>query len=266
MKEKICIFNADSDVAAIDCNISDAAVTFKKTDDNALSVILPSAKNVHAGNDKGTLYISQTKRTALFARRQKIIVCVPEHIVPSLTFNGKRCTLEIEGNIYADINIIAENGNISLTDTSANDLEINGDRLSISINDSTFKGNLYVNARAAEFTVQHSFAGLAVVRTKSGNMGLIGLAFKDCTLETEEGEITATLIGKREEYNMRLVTKSGADAEEIQKIASADKNFNAYTANGNIVVCFADNEKAADELVFTDDVIATEEKIPEKEI
>ena len=156
MKEKVCIFNADSDVTAIDCNISDAAVTFKKTDDNALSVILPSAKNVHAGNDKGTLYISQTKRTALFARRQKIIVCVPEHIVPSLTFNGKRCTLEIEGNIYADINIIAESGDISLTDTSANDLEINGDRLSISINDSTFKGNLYVNARAAE---EHMFNG-----------------------------------------------------------------------------------------------------------
>lgn len=265
MKDKVCIFNADSDVAAIDCNVCDAEVRFVRSDDSKLSVVMPDAKNVHAGNDNGTLLISQTGRTALFARRQKIVVRVPEHIVPSLAFNAKKCDLEIEGSIYKDITLIAESGDIAIRNADAESLEINGDRLTVAVSESTFKGNLYVNARAAEFTAQNAYAGLAVIRTKRGNMGLIALTFRDCALETDNGSITATLVGKREDFNMRIVSKSSSDNDAgLKTAARAEKTFNAYTAKGNIVVCFVDDDNAADELVYADD--DTEEKIPVKEI
>ena len=250
MKDKICVFNADSDIAAIDCNVCDADLTIKTAADSTLSVIFPVAKNLNAGNDNGTLYVSQTRHHPLFSRRQSIEICVPEHLVPALNLNAKHCNISIEGGIYADITIISEGGKISIDDIDADSVEINGGRLDVDIEDSTLKGSLYINARSAKFLAQNTFAGIAVVRTKKGNMGIVALNAKECTLETDEGNITATLKGRREDFCLKTTEKAG---NTVSDSCLKPKSFTAYTAKGSIVVDFIEDEKAADELAFSDE-------------
>lgn len=250
MKDKICIFNAESDATAIELNVCDADVTINRATDSTLGVTLPVAKNVNAGSDKGTLYVSQTKRPPLFSRRQKIEISVPEHIVPALRLNARHCNISVEGGIYGEVNMICESGTIRIENTDAESVEINGGRLEIDVESSTLKGSLYINARTAEFLAQNTFAGLAVVRTRKGNMGIVALNTKECTLETDDGNITATLKGKREDFCLKTTEKAG---NTVADGCLKSKNFNAYTAKGSIVVDFIEDERAADELAFADE-------------
>ncbi len=257
MKEKICIFNVDGDISAIECNATEADIIFKKATESTLSVILPATGGANAASDKGTLYISCDRQTRLplpFRHRLTITVSVPEHIVPALSVTSRKGDVKLEGGIYGEIAININSGNASISDTDAEGAEINGDDLDVFISDSTFKRGLFVNARSTEFLAQNTFAGFAVVRSKQGNIGIVGLNTRDCVLETENGNITAKIVGRKEDFNLRITQKSASSPTTEEGERTAKNSFSAYTAKGSVVVDFIDDERAADELVFCDEV------------
>lgn len=262
MKDKICIFKAEGDISDISADICDGIVTLRQTEDDELTVTMPAAKNVHAACDGGTLYISQPKGCSCpFAARQRIDIAVPQHIVPTLTVNAKRVELHIDSGIYGETEITADSGAVYISGADAQTVSINGGKIKANIEDSTIKGRLYVNARNAEFLAQHAFAGVAVVRTKKGNMGIVALHTRDCTLETEEGNITATIVGRKQNFNLNL-TANGVPEEQCGD-KHARNSLSAYTKKGSIICEFVEDDGAADEI---EEDVAFAEEVAEEQV
>lgn len=264
MKEKICIFKAEGDVSNISVDVCDALVMILRAEDGALSVTMPEAKNVHAACDGKTLYVSQTKCPFRpFAKRQQIVINVPGHIVPSVLFNGKRGDLKTDGGIYGDIAVTDESGTVAIYNTDAETLTVNGDRIKTDIADSTFRGRIYVNAGNVSFLTQHAYAGVVVVRSKKGNMGIVALNTRDCTLETEEGNITATLVGRKQDFDLNLVANGKPAEQSGDKEVRAKKRMCAFTKKGNITCDFVEDDGAADEI---EDKAAFAEEVAREEV
>lgn len=243
MRDKICIFKAETDVNAIDIDLTDAQAIIVRSDDDRLCVTMPQASNLHAACDGTTLYISQQKRP-IFSARQTITVSVPGHIVPSVKVGGKKADVHIEDGIYGEIRLDCESAKLYVSDADAESLNVCGDSVDANLEDTVFRRSLYVNARNADFLAQHTFAGVTVVRTKKGSIGIVRMKTRDCTLETEDGNITATLTGRKQDFNLNIV--SGSSPSDRSEERKGTHNFSAFARRGSVTVDFAEEECAAE--------------------
>lgn len=106
---------------------------------------------------------------------------------------------------------------------------------------STVKGNLSVNLERGDILAENTFALYFESRVTRGNMGLVNLICKDSAFDTLKGNISASLKGDAENYNVDVVVGEGTANRESSQ-TGAENSFHAYTKKGNIVLDFVGSE------------------------
>lgn len=242
MKESVIII--DSEICEVNCNLQDAELTVCPTEDENLCVIYPEANNVSVASGKGVLIVNQAKRPILCGK-QRIKVCVPQHLLPSVNLNCKKSKVSIINGIFAELVLRAESGLISLTGTSFAQAEVEGGDLDVYLNGVTVKGNLSIKCEKGDVIAENAFATRTEIRVGKGNAGLINFNSYECVIDTAKGNITATFAGVKDEYTLFIKTSGTSNTDSILQ-EGATRTVRA-NANGNVMLDFiGKSEKVAE--------------------
>lgn len=242
MKNKFITYTPACDVNSVICRINDAALAIKKSDDQSMHVTLPDSGNAQAEAVECELYVNQSKRLRLpFRQKQRIEIAVPEHVVPKIEIFGKKCDVSICGGIYADVSVKCNAGIITLKDAAANEVSINGEEHDVYVNNCTVKNDFVTSVKCGNLLAEETYAGRTECRIKCGNIGLVNLNGKDCLLETEKGNIDASVCGNAQDVSVNLLAKNGTVNMENTVAEGAKRSVRAYTGCGNIVLEFCES-------------------------
>ncbi len=261
MKEKIFVYSVENDVNSIELNLKNASVEISGEADGRFCAEYPNAKNICAANDENGIIIHQGKRGIFAKSMQNIKISVPAHTVPSVKIHGKCVRLLVKNGIYGELSLSVENGSAELSDCVFESTEIAGGDFKLHVAGATVKSGLIFQSDKGDVLAEKSFFTRAEVRVKRGNIGIADVSCKDCSFDTQKGNITVSLAGSAEGYNTSLVTLEGTVNRESATCDGADGNFHAYTKKGNIVLDFIAEPQVKPELT----AVTIEETIEEKE-
>jgi hypothetical protein len=244
MSKQVNIYNVETDINSIQCNVYFASVSIVSTTQPKLTVEFIQNKNINIANDESTLYINQSKHfVAPFSKKPKIVINVPECVVPSLSVTGSTLSLKVNGGIFANVEVLAENGKVGLYDAAFDSVEVKGNKVLFLARAITVKGVLDSIISSGEILLEKVFAMHTELSNKRGNVGAIDLSCKDSSFECECGNISLTVDGVRGNYYLTLLAKNGTCNHESDSQNTAGKNMlKAYSAKGNIVLDFAQNK------------------------
>lgn len=236
MKENIK-FEIDGDISAVECDVCDAFLKIKGTQDEKCAVEFPDAVNVNTGAKDGTLLISQRKRR-LFSGKQTVALSVPAHSVPSFKLSAKCSNLEMSGGIYADFSLNAESGEVKISDCAFESLEIIGGDIAVKLINCTVKNAIYIKLDKGSVLTENSFATRCEYRIRHGNIGLFDMTGKECVAETEKGNVTAEMHGSEEDFSYSVLAKDGTANRSDKQSESAKYSVGIYSGKGNVVLEF----------------------------
>jgi hypothetical protein len=241
MSKKIHTFDVQSDVTKISIDAYDALINIVSVSDGKTTLTFDRGPFIHAACSENELVIKQGKR--LFAKLRKkpqINLNIPEYLVPSVQYHGKYASLSLQGGIFAELDAYSVRGKINLSSAAFESVDIKGEEVALNISSLTVKDCLSCNIQSGEAVIENTFATHTECRNKGGNVGIVKLNSKDSFLEAENGNVTATILGKKEDFNLTLQAKEGTcnmDSDEGKNCSGAIK---AFTGNGNIVIDFTD--------------------------
>lgn len=242
MKEITFYCNVEQEVAAIECEVRDAELAFIASEDEKLSVTFPKAKNVHAGFGGDGLIVKQGKRP-LFSGRQKIKIRVPSHLVPSVKINADDSPVTFGDGIYGELSFHSRGGSLAVSGSAFSDLTVSGDGTEVSLQRCTVKENLMVNLTDGNILCEEVFATGIDCHTVGGNIGMAIVEGKESTLETQSGNISATLKGTAESYSTSILAMNGMSNRDGITVDGAERFLRAFTESGNIMLDFTDDGK-----------------------
>ncbi len=257
MKDKNFLYNVETDVNSIEINVTNATVEICEATDEKFCMEYPNTKNIFAGSNENGIIIHQGKCGFFIKPHQGIKIFAPAHTVPSLKIYGKSVDLIIKNGIYGELNLSAEDGNVSLSGCVLESGEILGGDINLHVCDATVKNDLVLQTDKGEALLENTFLTRAEVRVKRGNIGIVNVSCKDCAFDTQKGNITASLKGNEDEFNTSIVTREGTSNRESSAMLGADGNFHAYTKKGNIVLDFV-GEKQVTPPDTTENEVLTE--------
>ena len=253
MKTKIFKLDAATEIGEVCISVYDATLTVCASDDKELKVVLPDCKNVNVGVGENRLIINQAKRLIPFGK-QAITIYIPTHVVPDVKISGNRTTASFSGGIFGELTLIGVCGEISLVNSSFTAVELSSECLRTNLKETTVKKSLNMQVKVGQLVAENSFAYMADCRLKCGNMGLINLSGNDFAFETETGNITLTLSGTENEYNVTVRVKSGTSNKQTAICDGAQKAVKALCENGNVVIDFI-----GERVEITEAAVATED-------
>lgn len=238
MKEKFFCYTVETDVSEIECDLYDATVIIDVSADKKLRAEFPCAGNIHAGNADSTLYINQEKKPLFRNSGQIIKIFVPEHIVPALTLSGGGYGVEINGGIFKEVEISAEDAGVSIKNCSCESVEIMCEKTEAHFADLTVRNNLFVQTKEGDVLAENTFAPFCELHVRCGNIGLSALNCKEASLDAGTGNITATVAGSESDYTLSVMAKEGTANLETSPEPCGEKTIKAYSEKGNIAIDF----------------------------
>lgn len=243
MSRKVNIYKTEADVTAINLDVYDAEIILEPSEENCLTAEFVNCPKIQAANSDSALFIKQSKRAfaALFPKGT-IKIGVPDYIVPAVSVTGNRVKIYAKGGIYSQWEALAENGCVTLEDVAPDGIEIKGGNVSLYASGVTVKNSVITNVKSGDAALENCFATHMVCRTGKGNIGVSNLICRDATLESDGGNITATVKGDENSYNVTLTARSGLCNRENRNTDGETSSFKAYTAKGNIHVDFIDDK------------------------
>lgn len=258
MKEKNFIYSVDSDVNSIELNLKNGNVEIYGNADGKFYLEYPNTKNIFAANDENGIIIHQGNCGFFIKPYQNFKIFVPAHNVPTVKIHGKNVDLYIDGGIYGDLNYSADDGTLFAGDCVFESAEIAGGDLNFHLAGATVKNGLVSQFDKGDLLIENSFLTRAEVRIKRGNAGVVNVNCKDCSFDVYKGNVTASVVGNKDNFNVSLLTKEGTVNMESVRKDDAEGEFQAYVKKGNIVLDFI-GENAGAQLDFDGETPVTEE-------
>ena len=237
MKTKIFKLDAATEIGEVCISTYDATLTICASDDKELKIVLPDCKNVNIGVGENRLIINQAKRLIPFGK-QAITIYIPTHVVPDVKISGNRTAASFVGGIFGDLNLNGVCGEINLVNSSFTAIELSSECLRTNLKETTVKESLNMQVKVGQLVAENCFAYMADCHLMCGNMGLINLSGNDFAFETEKGNITLTLSGTENEYNVTARVKSGTSNKQTALCDGAQKAVKAFCENGNVLIDF----------------------------
>jgi hypothetical protein len=243
MSKKINIYDVTTDVTTINFNIDNANILISSTQENTLTLKYVGTF-IHVANTDGELVVKQDRRP--FANLRKPVAIrleVPQHLVPSLFIYARKIELTLDDGIFAQFEIYAKHGKITLGGAAFENVDVKGESVQFAASNLTVKNTLLCNIEGGESIIENCFARVSECRNKNGNVGAINLNCKDSLFEAENGNISATVLGDKKDFNISVTAKNGTCNCE-NSLAKTTNSFKAYTTNGNISADFIKEEVA----------------------
>ncbi|MDE7257593.1 MAG: DUF4097 domain-containing protein [Clostridia bacterium] len=88
MKEKLYVYDVETDVNSIEINVTNATVEICEAENEKFYLEYPNTKNIFAANTENGIIIHQGKCGIFIRPHQTIKVFVPAHTVPSIKISG----------------------------------------------------------------------------------------------------------------------------------------------------------------------------------
>ena len=257
MKEKLYVYDVETDVNSIEINVTNATVEICEAENEKFYLEYPNTKNIFAANTENGIIIHQGKCGIFIRPHQTIKVFVPAHTVPSIKISGKDVDLIVKNGIYGEFNLSAEDGSAALYGCVFESAEILSGNIKVHVADATVKSGLVLQADKGDVLAENTFFKRAEVRVKRGNIGIVNVNCKDCAFDTQKGNITASLAGCESDFNTSVVTREGTANRESAAVNDADGTFHAYTKKGNIVLDFTGEPQVTPELTAAEHLSET---------
>lgn len=239
MSKKTRFYNVESDIASVSFDVLNADVIVRAANDSTLGLETERAVNLWIANSDGQLIIKQGKRLFTGVRKkQKIILFVPEHLIPSLSIYAKEANFAVEGGRFADLDFYAERGALELNDTVFDGVNIKGGDITMKANSITVKNSLICAIRSGETVLENCFAIHTECRNKHGNVGVVNLNCKDSLFEAEHGNVTATVLGDKKDFNLTFNVKEGTCNLQSELDKDCPNALKAFAYDGNVFVDF----------------------------
>lgn len=236
MKGHINQLQSKADIVQINCDLYDAELTICTTDDELLAVTFPEAKNVQVALNNCDVFVNQGKHPLLCAK-QRIIIQVPQHLVPNLNIYVKKSAVIINGGIYASLKFRADEGEFNAVNCAFAEANVIGSNCKVNIKDITVKSPLNLQVERGRLLLENVFAPRAELRLNKGNTGLINYSGKDCFIETLKGNVMATFSGDKKEYSVSVKTVMGTSNTNSFNNENANKCVKVF-AEGNVMLDF----------------------------
>jgi hypothetical protein len=244
MSTKTNTFITETDISTININAYGASVLIESTNQKNIAVEYTENSQIHIASDNGTLIIKQERRPFnLFKAKAIIKLSVPEYLLPSIMFLGDRSNLEIIGGIYNNIECLANNGTLTITDTSPDKIAIKGSSVTLKANNLTVKTNFLCDIRSGDAILENCFATQLECINKHGNLGVIELNCKDSLLSAQHGNVSATIKGEKSDYNITVNARKGTCNCESDEGNVRPCSLKAFANNGNILVEFINDKR-----------------------
>jgi hypothetical protein len=194
---------------------------------------------IHIANTRGELFIKQNKRLFSRFRKKPILeLFVPEHLLPAIEVKGDDTHLSVTGGLYKSLDCYSDKGEINLNDAAFESVSLRGDDITFTAANLTVKGNIICEIKAGEAVLENCFATYTECRNKGGNVGVVNLNCKDALFEAEHGNVTASIIGDKQDYNLTLSAREGTCNLESDLGKPCTGALKAFTYMGNIFVEF----------------------------
>ena len=158
---------------------------------------------------------------------------VPECTVPDANINMHCGSVTISGGIYNDVTVRGGAIKAAITSATFENLHINADELDVSADDITVKNIANAIAHDGRVEIDKAYCKNAECRVKRGNIGICSSTCDFAVLNSGEGNIAASMLGRESDY---LVARNG-DVSGREN-ASSDKCIKACAAKGSVVIDF----------------------------
>ena len=243
--KKFAAYRAKADVVKIDISAFCAEVAVVASEGDKLYIEHSKKFFPHFAENDGTVTMRQLKGPFWNQKRTTIIVHVPECAVPSMNVNILKGNIKIDGGIYGDVQLGGKQLKAEVYNSTFENLTIKADELDVCADGITVK-NL-ANATAADGRVEFdkTFCKKAECRIKKGNIGLCNSACDFALLNSDEGNIAASMVGAESDYTISL---KGAAVSGKNNHSSSGKSIKARAERGSVVLDFSKNSLFDDEL------------------
>ena len=236
----------NSDISAIECTADNCSLEVEHTDDCCAGVQFTRGVSAYIKKGEGKLIIKQKKGllSRIFGSEVRIKIFVPGHIVPALSIKGGNVDAKIDGGIYSDAEFSAASGSFRADGASMESLTINTSACNAILSKCTIKGNLVASIEDGELSLEYTFATHIASRIKKGNAGAVELNCRNTIWEVTEGNITATVLGAEQDFNLSLAAKEGTCNRQNRNSEDSSSSLKAYVVKGNIFIDFIDTKES----------------------
>ena len=233
--KKYTICRASADVANIDIGAYCADVTVAASDSDELYIEHSKSFALTLTERDGKICLHESKDPLWRLRHSEIIVHVPACIVPDMNIRIFSGSIKIESGMYNDVQLSGKFVKAEIFNSTFENLTVKADELDVCAGGITVK-NL-ANALAADGRVEFdkTFCKKAECRVKKGNIGLCNSACDFAVLNSDEGNIAASVVGQESDYTISL---KGARVCGTNNHSSSGKFIKARADRGSVVLDF----------------------------
>lgn len=234
-QENMATYRANGEVVAIDISAFRADVKIVPCEGAEIYIKYPRRLAAEITEDNGKLTMRRRGGPLAEVLPANIELCVPGCTVPDMNVNVSKGRVEISDGIYGDVLVSGGKIHAVLFGATFENLTLKADKLDVCARDITVK-NL-ANAMAADGRVEinGAFCKKAECRVKKGNIGLCDSACDFALLNSDEGNIAASMVGRESDYTVSL---KGAAVSGRECHSSSGKSIKARAARGCVVFGF----------------------------
>ncbi len=253
--KKTAVFRAAADIAEIYINTTNAEINIVSTAEPNLYIEYSKNLRPIISETDGKVALKQRKSLTSSFLRPFFTVYVPECNVPDVTLTAEKCNLKINGGIYNDAVISGREIRAEINSAAFENLKIKADELDVSADGILVKNLSSALAADGRVEIDKAFCKKAECRVKKGNIGLCNSACDFAVLNSEEGNIAASMLGCESEYTIAL---DGAAVSGKDNLSTSGKSIRARAAKGSVVLDFSNPPRfnEAEELEYREEARA----------
>lgn len=235
--KKLANYFAHGEVNAVHIDAYGAHINVKSTANAELCIQYTKSFRPAFAEKEGTLEIKQNKVLFAGARHPEITVLVPESMVPDINISLTKGGIAIEGGFYGDATVAGKQLKVSAKHAAFENLSVKADELDVSAEGITVKNLANALAKGGRVAIDKTFCKKAECRIKKGNIGVCNSACDFAVLNSEDGNIAASLLGRESDYTIEL---EGAAVSGNDNLSESGKSIKARAARGSVVLDFTD--------------------------
>lgn len=245
--KKLRTITASGDACEINIDTFNADIEIISTADPVLSIKFSGSLRPHFTEKDGRISVSQKKTLLSRIVRPCLKIFVPECTVPDVNVNMQTGNIAINGGIYNDTVIRGGEIKAQLSGATFENLQVKADALDVSAENMTVKNIANTLAGDGRVEIDKTFCKKAECRVKKGNIGICNSSCDYAILNSEEGNIAASMLGCESDYtvalNGNICGKKGGNPAKCIK---------ARAAKGSVVLDFENGPRfiEADEMDY----------------
>lgn len=232
---RFATYRAKADVVKVDIGAYCADVTVVSSEGQRLYIEFSKNLFPHFAESDGIVTLRQLKGPLWRVKRTEIIVHVPECTVPDVRIDVLKGKVEFKDGIYNDADIYGRQVKAAIFNSTFENLTIKADELDVCAGGITVKNLANAFAADGRVEIDAAFCKKAECRVKKGNIGFCNSACDFALLNSEEGNIAASMVGKESDYTISL---AGAAVSGNENLSSSGKSIKARAARGSVVLDF----------------------------